>query len=244
MKTVLITGASRGIGRGVAKKFAENGYNLVLTGNNSYEQLEKYADDLRSNYNISVHTFKANFENPIELDSLFSEIYSIVPKITIDILINNAGISSYGLFSDIDLNEYNRIMNVNLTSAIICAKKVLPNMLNLKAGKIINISSIWGEVGASMEVVYSTSKAGLNGFTKSLAKELAPSNIQVNAISCGLIDTDMNKCFSLQEIDSIIDEIPSNRMGSVDDVARLVFQMADTSSYLTGQVIRLDGGFI
>lgn len=244
MSIALITGASRGIGRAIAEKFASEGYNLILTGNDSYDTLKDFSSELKDRYNISIYTYKVNFESMKDIKKMFDSIHSMIPNIDIDVLVNNVGTASYGLFTEATTEEYQRVMNVNLTSAIVCSKEVLPYMISAKSGKIINITSVWGEVGASMEVIYSTSKAGLIGFTKSLAKELAPSNIQVNAISCGLIDTDMNKNFTKRELNAVIRDIPSDRMGTAEEVADLALQLTISNSYLTGQVIRLDGGWI
>lgn len=161
----------------------------------------------------------------------------------LDVLVNNAGISYIGLVSEMTVDDWDRIINTNLSSAFYTSKCAVPGMVREKSGKIINISSVWGNVGASMEVAYSASKGGMNAFTKALAKELAPSNIQVNAIACGMIDTDMNKCFSIEDIEILKGEIPADRMGTIDEVARLVMQVINSPSYLTGQIINLDGGW-
>lgn len=237
-KTALITGASRGIGSGIAKIFAENGYHLILTCHRREDLLLELKEDLVNTYGISCSTFIGDLSNATVIDKLFSTITSL------DVLVNNAGISYIGLLSDMSLPEWHQVMDTNLTSAFLCSQHALSYMLPQKSGKIINISSAWGTVGASMEVAYSTSKAGLHGFTKALAKELAPSNIQVNAIACGVIDTDMNHCFSSEELNALIDEIPANRLGTPLEVGKLAFQLATGNEYLTGQIIGLDGGWI
>ena len=173
---------------------------------------------------------------------MFEEICALGESI--DILINNAGISHIGLLQDMSIEEWNQVLNTNLTSAFSCSKYAIPDMITRKQGKIINISSIWGCSGASCEVAYSASKGGLNLFTQALAKELAPSNIQVNAIACGVIDTDMNRCFSEEERSALIEEIPAGRMGSPEEVASLAYSLATASSYLNGQILTLDGGWI
>ena len=173
-----------------------------------------------------------------EVDELFAGIDSL------DLLINNAGISYIGLLQDMTLNEWRRIINVNLDSAFLTSRAALNLMIPKQSGRIINISSIWGERGASMEVAYSASKGGLNAFTRALAKEVAPSNIQVNAIACGVIDTEMNRCFSTEEMASIIEEIPADRLGLPSEVASLAVSLASAPAYLTGQVITIDGGFV
>lgn len=168
---------------------------------------------------------------------MFSEIRHL------DVLINNAGISYVGLVSDMTEKDWDYIINTNLSSAFYTSKCAIPDMVKQKSGKIINISSVWGNVGASMEVAYSASKGGLNAFTKALAKELAPSGIQVNAIACGVIDTDMNKCFSMEDIEILKGEIPADRMGTIEEVGRLVIQIINSPTYLTGQIITIDGGW-
>lgn len=237
-KTALITGASRGIGAGIAKAFAENGYHLILTCHQKEDLLLQLKEHLEKSYGISCSTFTGDLSDATVVDGLFSRIASL------DVLVNNAGISYIGLLSDMNLSEWHRVMDTNLTSAFLCSQCALSYMLPQKSGKIINISSAWGTVGASMEVAYSTSKAGLNGFTKALAKELAPSNIQVNAIACGVMDTDMNRCFCAEELEALIEEIPANRLGTPWEVGRLAVQLATGNEYLTGQIIGLDGGWI
>lgn len=243
-KTVMITGASRGIGKGIAIEFAKDGYDLVLTCKNSKDKIKKLAKDLESRYSVSCYPFVADMSKKKDVDKLFEDISNLDVHVDIDVLINNAGISYIGLLSDMSYEDWNSIISTNLTATFLCSQKVIPNMLATQKGKIINISSVWGNVGASMEVAYSASKAGLNGFTKALAKELAPSNIQVNAIACGLIDTDMNKCFSTEDLNVVIEEIPADRMGNVDEVGKLALQLATGNEYLTGQIISLDGGWM
>ena len=237
-KTVLITGASRGIGAGIATAFAAAGYHLILTCRKSEIQLKQLSKSLEDTYSVSCQTFIGDLCIPERITELFAQVDSL------DVLVNNAGISYIGLLTDMTLSDWNHVMNTNLTSAFLCSKQALSYMLPQKSGKIINISSAWGNVGASMEVAYSASKAGLNGFTKALAKELGPSNIQVNAIACGVIDTDMNKCFSPEEINLLIEEIPADRLGTPLEVGKLAVQFATGNEYLTGQIIGLDGGWI
>lgn len=237
-KTAFITGASRGIGKAIAKEFAAAGYDLYISCFSSEKILINYARKLESEYGINVTPLIGDIKDPKVVKDFFSEINDL------DVLINNAGISYIGLLTDMSDEEWNDIIATNLSSAFYCAKGAIPLMLHKKSGKIINISSVWGERGASMEVAYSATKGGLNSFTKALAKELAPSNIQVNAIACGLIDTDMNSHFSEEEIDDIINEIPSDRIGKPQEVAHLALQLVDGNNYLTGQIIGLDGGWI
>lgn len=238
MKTALVTGASRGIGLAIATILAQNGYHLHLTCKNSYDKLQEIAKTLSETYNVSCKAYKTDMGNFAEVWTLFSDIDSL------DVLINNAGVSHIGLLQDTSVDEWQKVIDTNLNSVFYTSKLTIPKMLANEGGIIINISSIWGNAGASMEVAYSASKGGVNAFTKALAKELAPSNITVNAISCGVIDTDMNKCFSQAEINALIDEIPANRLGTTEEVAKLVLQLIHSPKYLTGQIITLDGGFL
>lgn len=237
MKTALVTGASRGIGLSIATILAQNGYHLHLTCKNSYKQLLDVAKSLSETYNITCQAHKTDMSNFAEVWTLFSNIDSL------DVLINNAGISHIGLLQDTTVDEWQKVIDTNLSSVFFTSKMAIPKLLENKSGAIINISSIWGDVGASMEVAYSASKGGVNAFTKALAKELAPSNIAVNAISCGVIDTDMNKCFSKNEMAALIEEIPANRLGTPQEVAELTLQLIHSPKYLTGQVISINGGF-
>lgn len=237
-KTAFITGASRGIGRAIAREFAAAGFDLYISCVSSEKAINKYADELEQTYGINCTPLVGDISDPEVVKGFFSEIGDV------DVLVNNAGISYIGLLTDMSDEEWNEIIATNLSSAFYCSKAAIPMMLQKKSGKIINISSVWGERGASMEVAYSTTKGGINSFTKALAKELAPSNIQVNAIACGLIDTDMNSHFSDDDMDAIISEIPADRIGKPEEVAHLALQLVDGNNYLTGQIIGLDGGWI
>lgn len=237
-KHAIITGASRGIGKAIAETFAGAGYNLTITCINNMDKLSELADKLRKRFGITCNTFTGDLADFETVKLLFDGMEQA------DVLVNNSGISYVGLLQDMSPDEWNRVIDVNLSSAFFCSKLAIPLMLSKKSGRIINISSVWGEYGASMETAYSASKGGLNAFTKALAKELAPSNIQVNAIACGIIDTDMNKVFNEDEISSIIEDIPSGRMGQPEEVAALALQLCTGNSYLTGQIITLDGGWM
>ena len=240
-KNVLITGASRGIGKAIAHIFAQNGYSLVINCNKSKDALLTLKKELEDKYHIQVLASVGNIGDYDYVTELFGEIKKEFGGI--DILINNAGISHIGLLTDMTPEEWKNLMDVNLSSVFYTSKLSIPYMLSKQAGKIINISSVWGSVGSSCEVAYSASKGGLNSFTKALAKELAPSNIQVNAIACGCIDTEMNQCFSEEERRELIDEIPAGRFGTPEEVATLVYSIANESGFLTGQIITLDGGW-
>lgn len=237
-KKALITGASRGIGLAIAKEFAQNGYDLYLTCHHNIEKLETEAKNLEEQWHISCKCYCFSIADEAAVDQMYAEINDL------DVLVNNAGIAHIGLLSDMSYDQWHEIMDVNLGGCFLTCRKAIPLMLGRHRGKIINISSVWGNVGASMEVAYSTTKGGINSFTRALAKELAPSNIQVNAVACGLIDTDMNHCFSEEEINAVIEEIPADRIGQPEEVARLVLQLCTENTYLTGQIISLDGGWI
>lgn len=241
MKTVLITGASRGIGCAIAERFAKEGYSVVINCCNSAKALTEFKQELENTYHIPVLASVGNIGDYEYVSQLFSEIKKLFGGV--DILINNAGISYIGLLHDMSPDEWQNLMDINLSSAFYTAKLAIPHMLSRGAGKIINISSVWGNVGASCEVAYSASKGGMNSFTKALAKELAPSNIQVNAIACGCIDTAMNQCFSSEERIALEEEIPAGRFGTPEEVADLVYGLATKHNYLTGQIIAFDGGW-
>lgn len=236
-KTALITGASRGIGRAIAEAYAAAGYHLVLTCSRTLPQLQELADHLATTYHISCKAIQADMGNFADVEKVFEQINSL------DVLVNNAGICHMGLLSDMSVEEWHRVMSVNLDALFYTGKLAIPLMLQKHAGKIINISSVWGNVGASMEVAYSASKGGVNTFTKALAKELAPSNIQVNAIACGVIDTAMNSCISAEDLEILCGEIPADRMGKPEEVAKLALQLSEAPEYMTGQIITIDGGW-
>jgi len=237
-KTALITGASRGIGKAVSKQLAEAGYDLILTCVHSEEELKSYSAWLEKEYSIHCQVFTGDLAEASNCELLFEQVTSL------DVLVNNAGIAYYGLLQDMSPEELLYVCNVNLNAPMLCSKYAIPYFLQKGEGAIINISSVWGQVGASMEVAYSATKGGLNAFTKALAKELAPSGISVNAISCGMIDTDMNGHLSEEEKQDIVDDIPADRMGTPEEVAKMVLQIIESPRYLTGQVIGFDGGWI
>lgn len=239
-KTALITGASRGIGKAIALHFARHGYNIVLNSISRKDLLDQVEREI-----LSIGVSCISFIGDIGEYTIAKDLYNQAQLSFggVDILINNAGISYVGLFSDMNPDDWDKVIRSNLYSAFNCSNLCVPNMIRNHSGKIINISSIWGNIGASMEVAYSASKGGLNAFTKSLAKELAPSNIQVNAVACGAIDTSMNGFLCPDELEDLIDEIPANRLGLVEEVADLVYYLANSSSYLTGKIIGLDGGW-
>lgn len=241
-KTVLVTGASRGIGRAIALAFAKEGYHVFINCNHSVIQLEKVRAEIEALPDASCDMVIGDVGNPDHVEKMFKNIYKKCN--CLDVLVNNAGVAHIGLLSEMTDKEWNRIVQTNLSSVFYCSRAVISEMVAKKTGKIINISSMWGTAGASCEVAYSATKAGVHGLTKALAKELAPSNIQVNAIACGVIDTDMNN--QLSEEDKIVlkNEIPASRFGTPEEVADMVIQLVNSPTYLTGQIIGVDGGYL
>lgn len=236
-KSALVTGASRGIGLAIAEELAKAGYQLYLTCHHSGNTLTSVSERLSNTYQIPCKAIIADMGNPEEVTRVFSQIRDLT------LLVNNVGISYIGLLHEMSVEDWQEVMRVNLDSLFYCCRLAIPLMLRHHAGKIINISSVWGRVGASAEVAYSASKGGVDAFTKALAKELAPSNIQVNAIACGVIDTDMNRCFSEEDMAMLREEIPADRIGQPIEAAQLLLSILNGPDYLTGQVITLDGGW-
>lgn len=245
MATVLITGASRGIGAAAANEFAKHGYNLILNCSISEDKIAKLASSLKNEYKVKVAYFVCNVSDHAAVSNGIRLCKEELGKDgDIDVLVNNAGISYVGLLQDMTIDDWNHVIGVNMTGVFNTCNLIIPEMIRRQSGKIINISSVWGNVGASMEVAYSTSKGGVNSFTKALAKELAPSGIQVNAVACGFIDTQMNSHLSNEEKQELYDSIPASRPGSPEEVASFIFSLTDSPTYLTGQIITLDGGWI
>ena len=240
-RTVLITGGAKGIGAACAEHFACLGCNVVINYLTS-ETLAKNLQKELSDRGYNVLTVKADVSSKTQVEKMFELADKTFGGV--DILINNAGISKIGLFNDFSEEDYDNIFDVNMKSAYLCSKYAVSHMLKKHWGRIINISSMWGLVGASCEVPYSASKAALIGFTKSLAKELAPSGITVNSLAPGFIDTDMNAHISEQDRTDFIESIPISRAGIPMEVAHAAAFFADErSSYITGQVLAVDGGF-
>ena len=236
-KKALITGASRGIGRSVASALASSGFDLYLTCRNNRELLDSLAEELRRSYGIQCYCYAFSICDEDKVSEMFRDIPYL------DVLVNNAGISYVGLLTDMTYQQWREVIDLNLSACFLTCRHAVPEMVRRRRGKIINISSVWGSTGASMEVAYSASKGGVNAFTRALAKELAPSNIQVNAVACGVIDTDMNRCFDEEEMRMLIQEIPADRIGRPEEAAELVKLLCTGNEYLTGQVITLDGGW-
>ena len=241
MKYALITGASRGIGKGIALSLAKAGYNLVLTCRQNKDELLIVANTAKE-FGSTVYTFTGDISDTSTCEELFTFIKN--NNISIDVLINNAGISYVGLLQDMTYDQWNDCINTNLSSIFYTCKLCIPEMLQKNKGHIINISSVWGNVGASCEVAYSASKGGVNSFTKALAKELAPSGIQVNAIAFGLIDTDMNAHLTDEDKKELSNEIPMGRPGTIEDAGQMVLSILSSPAYMTGQIISMDGGWI
>lgn len=193
-------------------------------------------------YQVSCLAYVGDMGNMEHCKELFERIRKQFG--TLDVLVNNAGVSYIGLLQDMSVQDWDKVIHTNLNSVFNCCKLAIPGMLSKKQGKIINISSVWGNVGASCEVAYSATKGAINAFTKALAKELAPSNIQVNAVACGAIDTEMNQWMEESEFIALVEEIPAGRLGKAEEVADLVYHLGYKNSYLTGEVIGLDGGWI
>ncbi|MBQ3502388.1 MAG: SDR family oxidoreductase [Clostridia bacterium] len=241
MKTVLITGASRGIGREIALKFAGEGYNVVLNYNSSEKKAKELANQIEK-CGVGCLVLKADVAIESEVKDMVDVALKQFGKI--DVLVNNAGVALSKLFQLTTTDEIARVFGVNTFGVINCSKAVVPSMVSEKCGKIINISSIWGKVGASMETIYSASKGAVISFTMALAKELAPSGISVNCVCPGVIDTDMLLEYTEDDKKELKEQTPLNRLGTPQDVANAVYFLAsDNATFITGQVITVDGGF-
>lgn len=241
MKTVLITGSSRGIGAAIAQRLSDK-YNIIINYRNSKDAAFKLLYKLRET-NPNVIAIRADVSNEDDVNMMFAVAEKNFGHI--DILINNAGISHFSLIQDIDFQTWKDVINTNLNSVFLNSKRAIPNMISNKYGVIINMSSIWGDFGASMEALYSTSKGGINTFTKAMAKELAPSGIRVNAIAPGIVDTDlMRNDFTEEELIELKKEVSTNRFAKPEEIAGLVeYLISDEASYITGDIIHINGGF-
>ena len=240
-KYVLITGASRGIGRACALAFARNHFHVFLNCRHSLDALQQVEKEILDEHG-SCTLLPGNAGNPDDVRKMFAIIESICPGL--DVLVNNAGISFVGLLQDMSDAQWSEILNTNLSSVFYCCRSAIGHMVSQKSGKIINISSMWGTVGASCEAAYSASKSGIHGLTRALAKELAPSGISVNAIACGVIDTVMNAQLDKTERQELAEEIPAGRFCSPEEIAEVIWQTVNTPVYMTGQIIGVDGGYI
>lgn len=239
MKTALITGGTRGIGRAIAFEFLQRGYEVII----NYCSNESAAIATQAEFNMLGYCpvlMRADVSDEAQVRDMFFEIFRLYNKI--DVLVNNAGISYVGVIQDTTAAEWDKIFGVNVRGAFLCSRAVTDRMIGAGGGSIINISSIWGEVGASCEVAYSASKAALIGFTRALSKELAPSGVRVNCISPGVIDTSMNAHLTQEELEELIEQIPAGRIGTGDDVAKACAYLAE-AQYVTGVVLPVGGGF-
>lgn len=239
-KTAFISGASRGIGRQIAYRLAKENYNLALCCVNNIDTLKLIAEDIMRQYDVKATACVLDVSNESEWQKQSSKIIQEHKKI--DVVINNAAISYTGLITDMSYSEWDEIVATNLSSLFYSTKAFLPDMIHRKSGHIINISSMWGRLGASCEVAYSATKGGVDSYTKALAKEVALSNISVNAIACGVIDTDMNKHLTSEEREALRGEISVGRFGHAYEVSDMVVSILNAPSYMTGQIIGLDGG--
>ena len=242
MQNVLITGASRGVGKSTAVAFASRGFRVFLNCKSSLADLAEVKKEIQDTCGAPCHLVPGDAGDPQAVRQIFKEIREICGGV--DILINNAGISHIGLLMDMTDAQWDGILSANLSSVFYCCREAIPYMVSRHSGRIINISSMWGSAGASCEAAYSATKAGVEGLTKALAKELAPSGIPVNAIALGVIDTRMNAQLSSEEREALCQEIPAGRFGTPEEAAELIYQTALSPSYLTGQIIRMDGGFL
>ncbi|MBQ2944497.1 MAG: SDR family oxidoreductase [Ruminococcus sp.] len=243
MKTAVVTGASRGIGAACAVALAKSGYNVILGYKVNKERAEQLAEVLISGYGIAAIAQKADVSLSSEADALIETAYRNFGRV--DVLVNNAGIAGFKLFTEITDEEWNEMIGTNLTGVFNCSRAAARYMINQKSGSIVNISSMWGQVGASCEVHYSASKAGVIGLTQALAKELAPSNVRVNCICPGVIKTDMLSEIDEETIASLVEETPLGRLGTPKDIADSVaFLCSDRAEFITGQVLGVNGGFV
>ena len=240
-KTALVTGGAKGIGSAICRTLAKDGYKIAINYNSSQNEAVDLKNELSAITEVEI--FKADVSDSKQVREMFSEIEKVFGGV--DVLVNNAGIAGQMLFTDITDEMWQKMINVNLSGAFYCCREALKFMINNKSGRIINIASMWGETGASMEVHYSASKAGLIGLTKALAKEVGLSGVNVNAVSPGVIMTDMMKSFSEADIAVLKDETPLNSLGTAENVADAVsFLASEKADFITGQVISVNGGFV
>ncbi len=243
MKTVLVTGASRGIGASIAVAFAQQGFAVVINYNNSKVKAENLAKIILDSYKVPALAIKCDVSDYTQVQEMFNTVNDSLGGV--DVLVNNAGISSQKLFTDLSPEDWKNTMSINLDSMFYCCKSALPYMVSKKSGVIINISSMWGQTGASCEVHYSTAKAGVIGLTKALAKEVAPSGIRVNCIAPGVIMTDMMSSFDEQTINDLKNETPLQKLGTPKNIAdAAVFLASSRAEFITGQILGVNGGFV
>lgn len=242
MKVAILTGASGGIGKAVAIRLIKDGYFVIAQYNTDKDGIESIKHRLNDSEKNYLYAVKADLSSTKNIDEMMDGVLKSFPHV--DVLINNAGVGLYKLIDQTSECEWDKLFDINVKSAYYITNKVLGGMIDKKHGKIVNVSSMWGMVGASMEVAYSASKAALIGYTKALAKELAPSGINVNCVCPGVIDTPMNARFSKQEMLELAEQTPLGRIGKPEDVAELIsFLCSEKSDFITGQVVACDGGF-
>lgn len=240
-KVALVTGGAKGIGKAICRSLANDGFKVAVNYNNSEKEALALKEELSAVTEIEV--FKCDVSDSNAVKEMFLEISRKLGSV--NVLVNNAGVAEQVLFTDITDEMWQRMINTNLSSAFYCSREALKNMINNKCGVIINIASMWGEVGASMEVHYSTAKAGLIGMTKALAKEVGLSGVRVNAVSPGVVLTDMMNSFSESDKAILKDETPLNVLGTPEDIAEAVsFLVSDKAKFITGQVLSVNGGFV
>ena len=240
-KIALVTGGARGIGRAICRTLANDGFKIAINFNNSENEAIALKDELSAVTEVEI--FKCDISDANAVKEMFSDISRELGNV--NVLVNNAGVAEQVLFTDITDEMWQRMINTNLSSAFYCSREALKNMINEKNGVIVNIASMWGEVGASMEVHYSTAKAGLIGMTKALAKEVGLSGVRVNAVSPGVVLTDMMNSFSESDKENLKDETPLNTLGTPEDIAHAVsFLASDKAKFITGQVLSVNGGFV
>ena len=239
MKTALITGGTKGIGKAIALAFLQRGYEVVL----NYHSDQQAAIAAQEEFNIQGYCpilLRADVSDELQDKNMFKEFFSIYGKL--DVLVNNAGISKVKVIQDTTVGDWDKVFAVNAKSAFLCSREVANKMIFAGGGSIVNVASVWGEVGASCEVAYSASKGAVIAFTKALAKELAPSNVRVNCVSPGVIDTAMNSHLTDDEMRELVEEIPAGRIGLPSDVGEAVAFIAE-NSYITGEILSVGGGF-
>ena len=242
MSVVLITGASRGIGAACARAFAQAGFNVAVNYNRSKENAESLARELRD-LGVSAVAVQADVSDSASVRGMFDYVKANLGSV--DVLVNNAGISHVGLLTEMTDGDWDTLLHTNLSSVFYCCKAALPDMIRAHSGVIVNVASMWGEVGASCEAAYSASKAGVIGLTKALAKEVGPSGIRVNAVSPGVVMTDMMKGFSAEDVAALRDEAPLMTLGAPEDIAEAVLYLSsDKARFITGQVLSVNGGMV
>lgn len=239
MQTAFITGASRGIGRAIAQKLAEDGFRVIVNYCTSEKEAKKLINELNNTFCIECVALQGDVSDRLQVEAMFQQAGGV------DVLVNNAGIAQQKLFTDLTERDWDRMFDINVKGMFHCCQCALPYMIHQKRGKIINISSMWGQVGASCEVHYSAAKAAVIGLTKALAKELGPSGIQVNCVAPGVIQTDMNASLDEETIKELKEETPLGAIGTPEDVANAVrFLAGEQSDFITGQIFGVNGGLI